>query len=110
MYFDTTEEGGDWEYDYDAEDSLNSFEWRELSPTLLVYGITFILGLVGNVLIVFTTCHYKRIQTSTNVLLASLASADLLLIIFCIPVKVSIVHLKFNIHSDFLNCHKRRKI
>lgn len=91
MYVDHHEEEiGDYgEYDYDADDSLNSFEWRELSPSLIVYGVTFILGLVGNVLIVFTTCHYKRIQTSTNVLLASLATADLLLIIFCIPVKVS---------------------
>lgn len=81
-------DGDDYpEYDYD--DSIAMFEWRELFPTLLVYGVTFLLGLTGNILIVFTTYHYRRIQTSTNVLLASLATADLLLIIFCIPVKVS---------------------
>lgn len=76
------------DYDYDIEDSHDTFSWEELVPTLIVYGLTFVLGLAGNCLIVFTTYRYRRMQSATNVLLSSLASADLLLIIFCIPVKV----------------------
>lgn len=77
------------DYDYDIKDSHDTFPWEELVPTLIVYGLTFVLGLAGNCLIVFTTYRYRRMQSATNVLLSGLASADLLLIIFCIPVKVS---------------------
>ncbi|XP_018322690.1 QRFP-like peptide receptor [Agrilus planipennis] len=77
------------DYEYNFSESHSTFYWEELLPTVLVYGVTLLLGLTGNSLIVFTTYRYRRMQSSTNVLLASLASADLLLIIFCIPVKVA---------------------
>ncbi|KAJ8923595.1 hypothetical protein NQ315_010174 [Exocentrus adspersus] len=70
-------------------DPNSVFNWNELIPTLVVYGITFILGLTGNILIIFTTFRYRRMQSVTNVFLSSLASSDLLLIMFCIPVKVA---------------------
>lgn len=78
------------DYDYDVDENLSSYAWDELIPTLIIYGITMVIGLSGNFLIIFTTYRYRRMQSVTNVLLASLASADLLLIIFCIPVKVTI--------------------
>lgn len=75
---------------YNGEvDTHSIFDWNELIPTLVVYGATFILGLIGNILIIFTTYRYRRMQNVTNVLLASLASCDLLLIVICIPVRVS---------------------
>ncbi|XP_065339229.1 gastrin/cholecystokinin type B receptor-like isoform X3 [Cloeon dipterum] len=77
------------DYEYDWEESSNIFFWDELVPTLVVYGLTLVLGVVGNSLIVFTILRYKRMKSATNVFLASLASADLLLIIVCIPVKVA---------------------
>lgn len=77
-----------FEYDYDIVESLSSYAWDELAPTLIIYGLTMVIGLSGNFLIIFTTYRYRRMQSVTNVLLASLASADLLLIMFCIPVKV----------------------
>ncbi|XP_054287823.1 QRFP-like peptide receptor [Macrosteles quadrilineatus] len=67
----------------------NCFYWDELIPTLVVYGTTFLLGVVGNTLIVFTICRYRRMKSTTNVFLASLASADLLLLLICIPVKIA---------------------
>lgn len=76
------------DYEYEVMESHTTFHWEELIPTLVVYSVTFVLGLTGNCLIVFTTYRYRRMQTATNVLLSSLASADLLLIMFCIPVKV----------------------
>lgn len=77
----------DYEYDYD--DSLGTFYWEELAPPLVVYALTYIVGVVGNALIIFTICRYRHLKTTTNVFLASLATADLLLILICIPVKVS---------------------
>ena len=40
-------------------------------------------------LIIFTIARYRRLKTITNLFLASLASADLLLVIICVPVNVS---------------------
>lgn len=78
----------DTDYEYDYDESHNIFNWSELIPTLVVYGATMVIGIAGNSLIIFTICRYRRMKSTTNVFLASLASADLLLIIICIPVKV----------------------
>ncbi|KAF4524433.1 hypothetical protein B566_EDAN013451 [Ephemera danica] len=82
----STENDDSMEYDYDYE-ANDVFFWNELIPILIVYGLTLVLGVVGNSLIVFTIVRYRRMKSATNVFLASLASADLLLIIICIPVK-----------------------
>ncbi|CAH1153580.1 unnamed protein product [Phaedon cochleariae] len=83
------------EYDYSGNSTENTydphsfFQWNELLPTLIVYSITFILGLVGNILMIFITFKYRRMKSVTNVFLASLASSDLILITVCIPVKIA---------------------
>ncbi|XP_053212856.1 type-1 angiotensin II receptor-like isoform X2 [Panonychus citri] len=74
-------------YDYDLDTSLNTYDYYDLVPTALIYGITLITGLIGNGLIIYTVSHFRRMRTLSNVFLASLASADLLLIIVCVPVK-----------------------
>lgn len=33
--------------DYDINDSFSHFEWAELAPVLVVYTLTFFLGLIG---------------------------------------------------------------
>lgn len=33
--------------DYDINDSLSHFDWAELAPVLVVYSLTFFLGLIG---------------------------------------------------------------
>ncbi|XP_008482465.1 gastrin/cholecystokinin type B receptor-like [Diaphorina citri] len=77
------------DYDYDYEEASQIFIWTELMPTLIIYSITMVLGIVGNVLIVLTTWLYKRMKSPTNLFLSSLAVTDLLLIILCIPVKIA---------------------
>lgn len=37
----------DYDYDYDINESFSYFNWAELAPVLIVYGLTFVLGLVG---------------------------------------------------------------
>lgn len=84
----TSENDSDADYEYDYDESHNIFNWSELIPTVVIYGVTLVFGIAGNSLIIFTICRYRRMKSTTNVFLASLASADLLLIIICIPVKV----------------------
>lgn len=79
----------DDEYEYDYEDSVSNFPLEELIPVALVYGLTLVLGVVGNALVIFSTVRYQRMQTVTNIFLTSLASADLLLVLLCVPIKVS---------------------
>lgn len=59
----------------------------EFLITGLVYGLTFLVGIIGNTLIVYSVIHFRRMKSLSNVFLASLATADLILIIFCVPVK-----------------------
>ncbi|PSN43531.1 hypothetical protein C0J52_03721 [Blattella germanica] len=86
-----SEDDEDYVYEYDIDLSHSSYNWAELVPTLIVYGATMVVGIAGNSLIIFTICRYRRMKSTTNVFLASLASADLLLIIICIPVKCDLV-------------------
>ena len=80
-------EGYDYEYDVDV--SFGIYDWSELIPALIVYSTVLMLGISGNALIIFTITRYRRLKTTTNIFLASLASADLLLVLICVPVNVS---------------------
>ena len=80
----------EYEYDYDYEESIVTFDWSELGPSIFVFGITFIIGILGNCLILVAVIRHTHVKNSpVNVFLASLASADLLLILICLPLKVS---------------------
>ncbi|KAG8035718.1 hypothetical protein G9C98_001146 [Cotesia typhae] len=88
---DTNETEEMWE-DYDIEESWNYYDWSELAPALVIYSITFCLGLTGNIVIIASTlCPKLRPlpSTPTNIFLGGLATADLILIIFCIPIKIA---------------------
>ncbi|XP_034251332.1 gastrin/cholecystokinin type B receptor-like [Thrips palmi] len=82
---------------------MQAYDWWEIVPTLIVYLLTMVLGLVGNALIIFTTQRYRRMQSTTNVFLSSLASADLLLIVVCIPVKLAKL-MSFTWNAGFFMC------
>ncbi|XP_036361060.1 galanin receptor 2b-like [Octopus sinensis] len=75
----------DYEYDYDKTVSVIPLE--ELVPVSIVYSITLFLGVTGNSLVIFCILRYNRMRSITNILLLSLASADLLLVVICVPIK-----------------------
>ena len=86
-YNDTDDE---YIYEYDLDESYATFNWSELGPSLFVFGVTFIVGILGNTLILVAVLRHTHVKSSpVNVFLASLASADLLLILVCLPLKVS---------------------
>ncbi|XP_041360093.1 QRFP-like peptide receptor [Gigantopelta aegis] len=74
-------------YDYNYDDSVNSLPLDEVIPAGLAYSLILLLGLVGNSLVIFSIGYYGRMRNVTNVFLMSLASADLLLILICVPIK-----------------------
>lgn len=76
--------------DYDLDLSFSSYFLDELIPVAIVYGVTLVVGLIGNLLIIYTVISFRRMRTISNVFLASLATADLLVVVICVPVKVRI--------------------
>ena len=84
-----------YEYDYDYDASINTLPVGELVVVALVYGTTLLLGVIGNSLVIFSILRYRRMQTVTNIFLTSLASADLMLVIICVPIKVCILILTY---------------
>ncbi|KAI8786620.1 CAHypothetical predicted protein [Biomphalaria glabrata] len=75
----------DYEYTDEAGGSISLDEGL---PTLLTYSLTLAVGLIGNSLVIFSIAYYRRMRTTTNVFLFSLATADLLLVLVCVPIKV----------------------
>ncbi|CAH1773989.1 unnamed protein product [Owenia fusiformis] len=103
--FDTLDTDGyeyyeDYEYDYNA--SVNTFPLDAI-PVAVVYGLTLILGIVGNSLVIFCIARYRRLQNVTNIFLTSLAIADLLLVLLCIPTKFT-KHVTFVWHFGAVMC------
>ncbi|KAL8588374.1 hypothetical protein ACOMHN_024751 [Nucella lapillus] len=56
---------------------------RIVVPT--VFGIIFLLGLFGNSLVILVVALDKNMRNTTNILILSLAVADLLFIVLCVP-------------------------
>uniref|UniRef100_A0A8R1TW25 G_PROTEIN_RECEP_F1_2 domain-containing protein n=1 Tax=Onchocerca volvulus TaxID=6282 RepID=A0A8R1TW25_ONCVO len=60
-------------------------------PTLLLitysafYSAAFLLGLLGNTFAVLSVILHPQLRSSTDYLISSLATADLLIILFCLP-------------------------
>ncbi|XP_059099323.1 G-protein coupled receptor 54-like [Tigriopus californicus] len=77
------------EHTWDPDKTWDVYYWEELLPPLFIYSLTLSLGVVGNLLIIWAILGYRKMQTPTNIFLASLAMADLLLCVICIPVKLA---------------------
>ncbi|KAL5016741.1 hypothetical protein ScPMuIL_006330 [Solemya velum] len=76
-----------YEYNYEYDPSANSYPKEEIVPLLTFYGLTLVVGLIGNCLVIFSICRYRRLRSITNIFLISLASADLLVVLICVSIK-----------------------
>ena len=83
------------DFDYkDYQSNLNQVKtpWTEdqaFWPTSLTYGIAFIVGVIGNSLVMFALLVDKKSRNVTASFLVSLAAADLLFCLLCIPYETS---------------------
>ncbi|XP_042892755.1 allatostatin-A receptor-like [Penaeus japonicus] len=60
----------------------------------IIFGIIFLVGLFGNTLVVIVIIINRQMRSTTNYLIFSLAAADLLFIVFCVPFTASDYMLK----------------
>ncbi|KFO33260.1 C-C chemokine receptor type 1 [Fukomys damarensis] len=74
------------EYDYGDTTPCQKVAVRAFGAQLLppLYSLVFILGVVGNVLVVLVLMKYKRLQSMTSIYLLNLALSDLLFL-FTLP-------------------------
>ena len=65
------------------------------------YGLVFVAGLVGNLLVAFAVLRGSRTMRRcvTNIFLVNLAAADLLVVLACIPFTL-VAHLIYRKSSD----------
>lgn len=76
-------------YIYNSNVSASHLPLYEFVPVVICYALTGLIGLLGNTLVIFAIVNFPRMRSITNWFLLSLACADLLLVLICIPVKVS---------------------
>ena len=79
----------DYYYDYDYDESVNNIPIEEIVPVSIVYGLTLLLGVTGNTLVILAILRIQRMRNVTNTFLISLATSDLMILLFCLPIKVS---------------------
>ena len=80
-------------------DEMNQLDHESMDLTVIfrmlgfipIYVIIFLTGILGNSLVIAAILRLKRLQSVTNIFLLSLATSDLLLIIICVPMKVSLL-------------------
>lgn len=64
--------------------------WYRHSPAMtavycFAYTLVFLVGLVGNLLVVSVVCRSPRMRNVTNYFIVNLAVADILVLVFCLP-------------------------
>ncbi|XP_006893028.1 PREDICTED: c-C chemokine receptor type 1 [Elephantulus edwardii] len=74
------------EYDYSGATPCQKKEIRDFGAQLLppLYSLVFVIGLVGNILVVLVLIQYKRLKSMTSIYLLNLAISDLLFL-FTLP-------------------------
>lgn len=70
----------------------------------VLYAVIFVVGLLGNVLVVFVVAQNRAMQTVTNCFIANLALSDILLCVLAVPFTPLYFFLKEWIFGKIL-CH-----
>ena len=57
--------------------------------SIVLYSLVFIVGLLGNVLVIVVIIKFKSMRTLTNVFLVNLTIGDILVILICVPLTLA---------------------
>ncbi|CAJ0573832.1 unnamed protein product, partial [Mesorhabditis spiculigera] len=73
--------------DDEYEDVVRSYLWPNQLESLFVgiFCVVFLVGVIGNTLVVMVVISKRTMWSSMNIVLANLACADLLVLLFCLP-------------------------
>lgn len=69
---------------------------------IILYGITFIAGILGNIFVIFVIIKFKSMRTLTNYFLVNLTVGDILVVLICIPVTLGSTVYKKWIYGEVL--------
>ena len=77
-------------FDWGLSDTLYTekdlaLPWEAQTGLILLYTLTIILSVVGNIVVLIVLTSSKRSRTDINIFLVNLAAADLCMACFCIP-------------------------
>ena len=61
--------------------------FKALIPIVVTHGVTFLIGIVGNTVVIITWVRGGKIHSPTGTFLVSLAIADLLLLFLYVPLE-----------------------
>uniref|UniRef100_A0A0R3RMA9 G_PROTEIN_RECEP_F1_2 domain-containing protein n=1 Tax=Elaeophora elaphi TaxID=1147741 RepID=A0A0R3RMA9_9BILA len=81
-----------------------SMDIRAIIPFAIAYLVIFILGVIGNVLIICLTLSHRKLQTVQNMFILNLASADLVVCIFSLPI-TPVANVYKNWYFGSAMCH-----
>lgn len=87
---------------------------RHNSTISIIYCVAYILvfcvGLVGNLFVISVVFRVPRMRTVTNLFIANLAIADVLVIVFCVPATLmsNLFVRKYQTLHYFYHLHPRR--
>lgn len=93
---------GNWSWLVEEDYLKNSIAVQVL--IYILYLIIFVVGLLGNVLVVFVVAQNRAMQTVTNCFIANLALSDILLCVLAVPFTPLYFFLKEWIFGKIL-CH-----
>jgi len=69
---------------------------RAFYPSTITYGLTFALGLIGNILVLVALLgDRKSYRNVTTILMVSLAVADLLFLLVCVPYEMASMFISY---------------
>ena len=83
---------------YSEDLSMLWTPWKEdkaFLPTVVTYGIAFAVGVIGNSLVVFSLLCDRQSRNVTSSFLVSLAVADLLFLLICVPYETMAKHAEY---------------
>ena len=67
-----------------------AYHQAPVAVLILLYIVTFLLGFVGNILVVYIFTKNDKMRTVTNLFLVNLAVCDLLVVCVCMPFSVAV--------------------
>lgn len=68
----------------DGDESIMASSYL-LALFIVVYALIFVVGVCGNALVVFVVAHNRAMQTITNIFIANLAVADVIMCLLAVP-------------------------
>ncbi|WAR23942.1 GALR2-like protein, partial [Mya arenaria] len=90
--YDESEYADDNRFYYVGDLSRLRKPWLEEAdyiPTVIMYGIAFIVGVIGNGLVICAIVGDIKHRTNTTIFLLSLATSDVLFLVVCVPYELS---------------------